>query len=116
MTKLLFLVVLLLNAPNYLAAQNLSWEEKVSPKHSYKLPQKEKSSSTSLTSVKRESSENPYDKLLAKREELKANIADFEQHQDSGKDKQWLDKYRVSLVLVEKQIQDYQASTKKKKK
>ncbi len=112
MKKVLLLV--LFSLPCYLMAQNnLSWEEKVSPKYSYKLPETKKSDAT-LT--QRATTEDPYDKLLAHREDLKVKIADLEQHQDSEKDKQWLDKFRVSLELVEKQIKDYQAQASEKKK
>ena len=116
--KRFLLLLVLLNLPSYLMAQNLSWEEMVSPKYSYQLPEKEKSSGTTLKAVQRPvvaETENPYNKLLAHREDLKAKIADFEQHQNTEKDKQWLDKYKVSLAIVEKQISEYQAPQKKEK-
>ena len=111
------LLLLLLNLPCYLMAQqNLSWEEKVSPKYSYKLPETEqKNSITTLDKNQRAAVENPYDKLLAQREDVKTNIAYYEKQEPTEKNKQYLDKYRSTLIFVEKQIKEYQAPQKKEK-
>lgn len=111
------LLLLLLNLPCYLMAQqNLSWEEKVSPKYSYKLPETEqKNNATALDRNQRPAVENPYDKLLAQREDVKANIAYYEKQAPTDKNKQYLDKYRATLVSIEKQIKEYKAPEKKEK-
>lgn len=99
-----------------MAQQNLSWEEKVSPKYSYKLPEKqETTTATTLNSNQRATVENPYDKLLAQREDVKTNIAYYEKQTPTEKNKQYLDKYRSTLIFVEKQIKEYQAPQKKAK-
>jgi hypothetical protein len=115
MKKILIPVFLVL--PAFLFAQNLSWEQKISPEYSYKLPQKEKQEANSLNATKRSATDadNPYNKLLLQRDELKANIASLEKKQNSEKDKQWLDKYRISLKFVEDKILKYQTPKKKEK-
>ena len=115
MKKILIPVFLVL--PSLLFAQNLTWEQKISPEYIYKLPQKEKEETKSLYTTKRSATDagNLYNKLLLKRDELKANIVDLEKNQNTEKDKQWLDKYRVSLKFVEDKILKYQNPKKKEK-
>ncbi len=115
MKKILIPVFLVL--PSFLFAQNLTWEQKISPEYSYKLPQKEKKETNSLCTTKRSATGagNLYNKLLLKRDELKANIVDLKKNQNTEKDKQWLDKYRVSLKFVEDKILKYQNPKKKEK-
>jgi len=96
--------------------KNLSWEEKVSPKYSYQLPQKTEVQETNkLNSERRAVNANPYDQLRSQREELKFQIARYEKLEQNEKNKAYLDKYRASLEHVEMQIQDYKAPEKKPK-
>jgi hypothetical protein len=96
--------------------KNLSWEEKVSPKYSYQLPENaEKTQSNALQSEERQIAPNPYNQLLSKREELKFQIGTYEKLEQNEKNKQYLAKYRASLIHIEKQIQEYKAPEKKPK-
>ncbi len=111
-----FLTPIILLFPFLLFAQNLSWEQKVSPEYSYKLPQKEKQEANAIHYTKRSTSDAAsYNKLLLQREELKANIASLEKNQNSEKDKQWLDKYKVSLKFIEEKILETKTLKKKEK-
>jgi hypothetical protein len=96
--------------------KNLSWEEKVSPKYSYQLPEKaETTQSNQLLSEDRQAAPNRYNQLLSKREELKFQIGTYEKLEQNEKNKQYLEKYRASLNHIEKQIQEYKAPEKKPK-
>jgi hypothetical protein len=96
--------------------KNLSWEEKVSPKYSYQLPENaEKTQSNALQSEERQIAPNPYNQLLSKKEELKFQIGTYEKLEQNEKNKQYLAKYRASLIHIEKQIQEYKAPEKKPK-
>jgi TolA-binding protein len=97
-------------------SKNLSWEEKVSPKYSYQLPEKvENTQSNALQSEERQQASNRYNQLLSKREELKFQIGTYEKLEQNETNKQYLEKYRASLIHIEKQIQEYKAPEKKPK-
>jgi hypothetical protein len=96
--------------------KNLSWEEKVSPKYSYQLPEKaEKTQENKLNSEKMAVKVNPLEQLLSQREELKFQIARYGKMEQNEQNKQYLDKYKASLLHIEKQIQEYKAPEKKPK-
>jgi hypothetical protein len=101
---------------NTVNSKNLSWEEKVSPKYSYQLPEKtEKTQENKLNSEKMAVKANPLEQLLSQREELKFQIARYEKMEQNVQNKQYLDKYKASLLHIEKQIQGYKAPEKKPK-
>lgn len=101
---------------NTVNSKNLSWEEKVSPKYSYQLPEKtEKTQENKLNSEKMAVKANPLEQLLSQREELKFQIARYGKMEQNEQNKQYLDKYKASLLHIEKQIQEYKAPEKKPK-
>ena len=101
---------------NTVNSKNLSWEEKVSPEYSYQLPEKtEKAQENKLNSEQRAVKANPMEQLLSQREELKFQIARYEKMEQNDRNKQYLDKYKASLLHIEKQIQEFKAPEKKPK-
>lgn len=96
--------------------KNLSWEEKVSPKYSYQLPEKPQTLETNkLNSQTRAIQANPLEQLQSQREDLKFQIARYGKMEQNEQNKLYLDKYRASLAHVEKQIQEYKTPEKKPK-
>lgn len=101
---------------NTVNSKNLSWEEKVSPKYSYQLPEKaENPQDNKLNSEPKAVKPNPMDQLLSQREELKFQIARYEKLDQNEQNKHYLDKYKASLLHIEKQIQEYKTPEKKPK-
>jgi hypothetical protein len=104
------------NSVNTDYPKNLSWEEKVSPKYHYQLPEKPQTLETNkLNSQTRAIPANPLEQLHSQREELKFQIARYGKMEQNEQNKQYLDKYRASLAHIEKQIQEYKAPEKKPK-
>jgi|LakMenEpi03Aug12_release.lakeMendotaPanAssembly.Ray.scaffolds.fasta_scaffold1005378_1 hypothetical protein len=96
--------------------KNLSWEEKVSPKYQYQLPEKPQTLETNkLNSQTRAIQANPLEQLQSQREDLKFQIARYGKMEQNEQNKLYLDKYRASLAHVEKQIQEYKTPEKKPK-
>ena len=101
---------------NAVNSKNLSWEEKVSPKYSYQLPEKaEKTQENKLNSEKMAVKANPLEQLQSQREELKFQIARYGKMEQNEQNKQYLDKYKATLLHIEKQIQEYKTPEKKPK-
>ena len=101
---------------NAVNSKNLSWEEKVSPKYSYQLPEKaEKTQENKLNSEKMAVKANPLEQLQSQREELKFQIARYGKMEQNEQNKQYLDKYKATLLHIEKQIQEYKTPEKKSK-
>lgn len=96
--------------------KNLSWEEKVSPKYQYQLPENPQTLETNkLNSQTRAIAANPLEQLQSQREDLKFQIARYGKMEQNEQNKLYLDKYRASLAHVEKQIQEYKTPEKKPK-
>ena len=101
---------------NTVNSKNLSWEEKVSPKYSYQLPEKaEKIQENKLNSEKMSVKANPLEQLQSQREELKFQIARYGKMEQNEQNNQYLDKYKATLLHIEKQIQEYKTPEKKPK-
>ena len=58
---------------------------------------------------------NPLEQLQSQREELKFQIARYGKMEQNEQNKQYLDKYKASLLHIEKQIQEYKTPEKKPK-